>query len=102
MLLPGEYFHISRGFPHSAKNSVWALNARAYLLWNAAVQLDDAASSGILLPERKAPIAAQIWFEMERISTALDRHQCGMEAAQLFTARYFLQLSVFFQPVGYE
>jgi hypothetical protein len=43
-------------------------------------------------PERKAPIAAQIWFEMERLTTALNKHQCGIEATQSFTARYFLQL----------
>jgi hypothetical protein len=45
-----------------------------------------------MAPEWKAPIAAQIWHEMGRLTVALDTHQCGVEATQLFAARYVLQL----------
>lgn len=99
VFLPGEYMSISRGSSTSAaKSTVWALNGRAYALWGAAVQLDDATSSGLLSPERKAPIASQIWLETERLSSALNRHQCGVEASQLHAARYFLQLCVSTTP----
>ncbi|KAF8322154.1 hypothetical protein DL93DRAFT_2162996 [Clavulina sp. PMI_390] len=95
--MPGEAYHASLGLNHLGKSSVWAMNSRTYLLWFSAVQLDDASSPELsplpMAPEKKAPIAAQIWLESERLTHGLDDHQCGVEAAQLFPARYFLQFS---------
>ena len=71
---------------HPAKDSVWALYARAMLLWNSCLRVrgDDMSD------DEKAAFAVGAWIESTAIEEALDAHTCGCDRAFMFQGREYL------------
>ncbi|QRW15183.1 Fungal Zn(2)-Cys(6) binuclear cluster domain [Ceratobasidium sp. AG-Ba] len=80
-----------RGVPnavHSPQENVWALYARAMLLWNSCLTLRKKAER--MTDTERAEFAVNVWLETNTIEEALNRHTCGYERNTLFQAREYL------------
>jgi hypothetical protein len=85
----------------SAKDGVWALHARATLLWaSCALHLymptsgpgtGQAASAGALpTDEARAEFAVEAWTEAQSIEDTLSRHMCGPHSEMVYTAKEYV------------
>ncbi|KAG9101620.1 hypothetical protein FS749_005158 [Ceratobasidium sp. UAMH 11750] len=80
-----------RGVPnpiHSSQESVWALYARAMLLWNSCLSLRKLAHR--MTDTERAEFAVNVWLETNTIEEALNRHTCAFERNSLFQGREYL------------
>lgn len=64
--------------------TVWALYARAMLLWHACLRIRDVSA------QERAVFAQAVWLEAGAIERALDAHTCQLERAFLFQGREYL------------
>lgn len=67
---------------HSPQESVWALYARAMLLWNSCLMLRKSAER--MTEAQRAEFAVNVWLETNTIEEALNRHTCAFERNTLF------------------
>ncbi|KAI0822302.1 hypothetical protein BC628DRAFT_1327700 [Trametes gibbosa] len=93
LLFPGESLAIADGpgdppaVSPPEKDSVWALYARAMLMWNSCIRMRADPS----LPDfEKAAFAVEAWKEIDAIEDALKRHTCEIERSFLFQGRELL------------
>ncbi|KAG8774686.1 hypothetical protein FRC12_001872 [Ceratobasidium sp. 428] len=80
-----------RGIPndiHSPQESVWALYARAMLLWNSCLTLRKSADH--MTDTQRAEFAVNVWLETNTIEEALNRHTCAFERNSMFQGREYL------------
>ncbi|KAF9071182.1 hypothetical protein BDP27DRAFT_1219488 [Rhodocollybia butyracea] len=70
-----------------AKDTVWALYDRSFLLWHicARVRADTSMSD-----VQKGEFAVKAWLETDAIEMALNKHTCGIEKAYIFQGREYL------------
>lgn len=112
LLFPGEFVHQQT---HDAKDTVWAIYAKAQLLWLACLRARELRSisettlctregeqflyTGSALPRfQKGPgsstdlaaFAMKAWLQTEEMEAALNKHSCGLERAFLFVGREYL------------
>lgn len=71
---------------HPVRETVWALYARAMLLWHACVRIRGQSVSD----HERAIFASAVWREADAIENALDGHTCQTERAFLFQGREYL------------
>ena len=77
----------------SPKDTTWALQDRAILLWLSCVRMrNDPGTTDF----EKAQFAVTTWLEADAIESILNNHTCGLERAFLFYAREYLFMSVIF------
>ena len=74
------------GQTHLVRETVWALYARAMLLWHACVRIRGENVSD----HERALFANAVWREADAIENALDGHTCQTERAFLFQGREYL------------
>jgi hypothetical protein len=89
LLFPGEAIHLATGSRYSGKKSVWALYARALLLWNNCV---DMSRRQDLDSMTHSSFAVRVWQEVDIIERALQTHICKTEEHYLWAGRQYLQL----------
>ncbi|KAH9854700.1 hypothetical protein C2E23DRAFT_726239 [Lenzites betulinus] len=73
--------------PSPDKDSVWALYARAMLMWNSCIRM---RTDSTLPDTEKAAFAVAAWKEIDAIEEALKQHTCGIERSFLFQGRELL------------
>ena len=85
-IFPGENLMDLLPSPPSASklDTVWALYARAILLWHACLRIRNVSD------RERALFAQSVWLEAEAIENALDGHSCGIERAFLYHGREYL------------
>jgi hypothetical protein len=106
---------------HDAKDTVWALNLRAELLFLACLRVRELRTppinetklctregeqflyTGPISPRSQkgsgsntdlAAFAVKAWLQTEEMETALSKHTCGLERASLFAGREYLSTYV--------
>ncbi|KAJ7069638.1 hypothetical protein C8F01DRAFT_1113449 [Mycena amicta] len=70
----------------SAKDTIWALHDRAFLLWHACVKMRNSAAHMTV----KGQFAIKAWHEADAIEDALNRHTCDIERAFIFQGREYI------------
>jgi hypothetical protein len=71
----------------SAKDTIWALYDRSFLLWHACVKIRNDNSTPIA---EKRQFAIKAWLEADAIEQALNRHTCDIERAFIFHGREYI------------
>ncbi|KAE9405655.1 hypothetical protein BT96DRAFT_915878 [Gymnopus androsaceus JB14] len=73
--------------PSAAKDTVWALYDRSFLLWHICARVrTDTSMSDV----EKGQFAVKAWLETDAIEKALNKHTCGIEKAYIFQGREYL------------
>ncbi|KAJ7147121.1 hypothetical protein C8R43DRAFT_890324 [Mycena crocata] len=83
LLFSGEAMVHSPG----AKDTIWALYERSFLLWHACIKMRNDASAAVA---DKGQFAIKAWLEADAIEEALNRHTCNIERAFIFQGREFI------------
>ncbi|EJC99066.1 uncharacterized protein FOMMEDRAFT_95074, partial [Fomitiporia mediterranea MF3/22] len=85
-IFPGE--NLADLLPPSSRalrfDTVWALYARAILLWHACLRIRNVSD------RERAVFAQSVWLEADAIENALDGHTCNTERAFLYHGREYL------------
>ncbi|KAH9848329.1 hypothetical protein C2E23DRAFT_739894 [Lenzites betulinus] len=76
LLFPGENVAPPGAYIASSKDSVWALNMRALLLWHSSLRMRCDMN---LTDADRAQFAMGAWLEIDTIEALLDRHTCVSE-----------------------
>ncbi|KAJ7644009.1 hypothetical protein FB45DRAFT_736166 [Roridomyces roridus] len=88
---PANYalFFSGEAMVHSpaAKDTVWALYDRSFLLWSACITMRGDTSGPIA---EKRQFAMRAWLEADAIEEALNRHTCGIEKAFIYHGREYI------------
>jgi len=71
---------------HPTKETVWALYARAMLLWHACLRIRESNVSD----HERAQFVGAVWRESDAIEDALNQHSCPLERAFLYGGREYL------------
>ncbi|KLO16752.1 hypothetical protein SCHPADRAFT_847678, partial [Schizopora paradoxa] len=71
---------------HPTKETVWALYARAMLLWHACLRVRESNVSD----HERAQFVGAVWQESDAIEEALNQHSCPLERAFLYGGREYL------------
>ncbi|KAJ7189857.1 hypothetical protein GGX14DRAFT_484326 [Mycena pura] len=71
----------------SAKDTIWALHDRSFLLWHACIKMRNDVSAPVAA---KGQFAIKAWLEADAIEDALNRHTCGIERAFIFQGREYI------------
>ncbi|KAJ7288164.1 hypothetical protein C8J57DRAFT_1279278 [Mycena rebaudengoi] len=71
----------------SAKDTIWALYERAFLLWHACIKTRNDSSATIA---EKGDFAIKAWLEADAIEDALNKHTCTIERAFIFQGREYI------------
>ncbi|KAJ4481978.1 hypothetical protein J3R30DRAFT_3455583 [Lentinula aciculospora] len=73
--------------PFAAKDTVWALYDRSFVLWHicARMRADTSMSDA-----EKGHFAVKAWLEADVIESALNKHTCAIEKAYIFQGREYL------------
>jgi hypothetical protein len=98
LLFPNEFLDRSTAQPGgtSPKDGVWALHARATLLWTAcALHLHVPASGSTavnppLSEDDRAEFAVEAWTEAQAIEDTLARHACGPDSEMVYTTKEYV------------
>lgn len=72
---------------HSSKDTTWALQDRAFLLWHGCIRMRN---NNHATEDDKAQFAVKVWLEADRLEVALNKHTCTIERAFLFQAREYI------------
>ncbi|KAJ7176007.1 hypothetical protein C8R46DRAFT_1080390 [Mycena filopes] len=73
----------------SAKDTIWALYDRCFLLWHACIKMRNDRSPSITVTD-KGQFAIKAWLEADAIEEALNKHSCGIERAFIFQGREYI------------
>ncbi|KAJ3777956.1 hypothetical protein FB446DRAFT_715701 [Lentinula raphanica] len=73
--------------PRVAKDTVWALYDRSFVLWHICARVRADTSIG---DAEKGEFAVKAWLEADVIEDALNKHTCGIEKAYIFQGREYL------------
>ncbi|KAJ7025394.1 hypothetical protein C8F04DRAFT_1046634 [Mycena alexandri] len=71
----------------SAKDTIWALYDRCFLLWHACIKMRSDSSATVT---DKGQFAIKAWLEADAIEEALNKHSCGIERAFIFHGREYI------------
>jgi len=71
----------------AAKDTIWALFDRSFLLWHACIKMRNDTSAPVV---DKGQFAIKAWLEADALEEALNRHTCGIERAFLFQGREYI------------
>ncbi|KAJ6585157.1 hypothetical protein B0H19DRAFT_1108565 [Mycena capillaripes] len=71
----------------SAKDTIWALYERSFLLWHACIKMRNDTTAPVA---DKGQFAIKAWLEADAIEEALNRHTCGIERAFIFHGREYI------------
>nr|GAT60123.1 predicted protein [Mycena chlorophos] len=71
----------------AAKDTIWALHDRAFLLWHACVKMRHDTKAAM---PTKGQFAIKAWHEADAIEEAFNRHTCSIERAYIFQGREYL------------
>ncbi|KAJ7442636.1 hypothetical protein FB451DRAFT_1057345 [Mycena latifolia] len=71
----------------SAKDTVWALFDRSFLLWHACIKMRNDTSASLT---DKGQFAIKAWLEADALEQALNRHTCGIERAFIYQGREYI------------
>ncbi|KAF7298870.1 Zn(2)-C6 fungal-type domain-containing protein [Mycena indigotica] len=71
----------------AAKDTVWALHDRAFLLWHACVRMRNNSFASMTA---KGQFAIRTWHEADAIEDALNRHTCGIERSSIYLGREYI------------
>ncbi|KAJ6475057.1 hypothetical protein C8R47DRAFT_986425 [Mycena vitilis] len=71
----------------AAKDTIWALYDRSFLLWHACIKMRNDNSAPVT---DKGQFAIKAWLEADAIEEALNRHTCGIERAFIFQGREYI------------
>lgn len=71
----------------SAKDTIWALYDRSFLLWHACIKMRNDTTAPVA---DKGQFAIKAWLEADAIEEALNRHTCGIERAFIFQGREYI------------
>ncbi|KAJ6525304.1 hypothetical protein DFH09DRAFT_936753 [Mycena vulgaris] len=71
----------------SAKDTIWALHDRSFLLWHACIKMRNDTSAPVA---DKGQFAIKAWLEADAIEEALNRHTCGIERAFIYQGREYI------------
>ncbi|KAJ7677492.1 hypothetical protein B0H17DRAFT_944826 [Mycena rosella] len=71
----------------SAKDTIWALHDRAFLLWLACIKMRNDTSAPVA---DKGQFAVKAWLEADAIEQAFNRHTCGIERAFVYQGREYI------------
>ncbi|KAJ3928382.1 MAG: hypothetical protein NXY57DRAFT_1021362 [Lentinula lateritia] len=88
LLFSGESITSSLSLsPSAAKDTVWALYDRSFVLWHICARVRADTSMGDV---EKGKFAVKAWLETDVIETALNKHTCAIEKAYIFQGREYL------------
>ncbi|KAJ7505151.1 hypothetical protein B0H11DRAFT_1708267 [Mycena galericulata] len=71
----------------SAKDTIWALYDRSFLLWHGCIKMRNDTSAPVA---DKSQFAIKAWLEADAIEEALNRHTCGIERAFIYQGREYI------------
>ncbi|KAJ7095744.1 hypothetical protein B0H15DRAFT_774458 [Mycena belliarum] len=71
----------------AAKDTIWALHDRSFLLWHACIKMRNDASASV---SDKGQFAIKAWLEADAIEQALNRHTCDIEKAFIYQGREYI------------
>ncbi|KAL0961295.1 hypothetical protein HGRIS_006254 [Hohenbuehelia grisea] len=71
----------------SAKDTIWALYDRAFLLWHGCMRMRNDPS---VSDARKAEFAYAAWLEADALEEVMNKHMCGIERAFIYQGREYL------------
>ncbi|KIK57175.1 hypothetical protein GYMLUDRAFT_75693 [Collybiopsis luxurians FD-317 M1] len=88
LLFSGESIYRSPSLsPSAAKDTIWALYDRSFLLWHTCARVRAETSMNDV---EKGEFAVKAWLEADAIENALNKHTCAIEKAYVFQGREYL------------
>ncbi|KAF5344976.1 hypothetical protein D9757_013784 [Collybiopsis confluens] len=88
LLFSGESIYRSPSLsPSTAKDTVWALYDRSFLLWHICARV---RAETTMSDVEKGEFAVKAWLETDAIERALNKHTCAIEKTYIFQGREYL------------